>query len=134
MIVGFANPLAPLLPGRRVVLASCAAEPAALAPAAESPPPVHVDTSSSPTLHVSAALSRWSCGRALRSGWRLSRTTLSAPLAPPTPSLSVTLEDGLPMAGEEEEDGDVCLAERFAATGKTIYIVSKGERILFILN
>jgi hypothetical protein len=38
------------------------------------------------------------------------------------------------MAGEEEEDGDVCLAERFAATGKTIYIVSKGERILFILN
>jgi [pyruvate, phosphate dikinase]-phosphate phosphotransferase / [pyruvate, phosphate dikinase] kinase len=127
MIVGFANPLAapPLIPGRRVFLASCAAEPAALAPAAESPPPAHADTSSSPTPHVSAALSRWSRGRALRSGRRLNRTALSALVAPPTPSLPVTLEDGLPMAGEEE-DGDVCLAERVAATGKTIYMVSDG--------
>jgi [pyruvate, phosphate dikinase]-phosphate phosphotransferase / [pyruvate, phosphate dikinase] kinase len=134
-----APPLLPMLPGRRVAPASCAAEPAALAPATEGPP-AHADTgaaqrpeesapapssSPSPKLHVSAALSRWSRGRALRSGRRLSRSALSAAtVTKPPPSLPVTLEDGLPMAGED--DGDVCLAERVAATGKTIYMVSDG--------
>ena len=121
-----APPLLPPFSGRRVFPVSCAADPDALTPSAEGPL-ARADTgptqrpeetapaprsSSSPVLHVSAALSRWSRGRALRSERRLSRASLSAHVpTPPPPSLAVTLEDGLPMAGdEEEEDSDVCLA------------------------
>ncbi|GJN32538.1 hypothetical protein PR202_gb21052 [Eleusine coracana subsp. coracana] len=157
MIGGATNPFAapPLLPpspGRRVAAGpgplACVADPAALSPAAESPPAAHEDSTGSaqppeqaspalphlpsssptPTLRASSQLTRFSRARALRSGRRLTRTALSsAPVTttPPPPAPMPSLPDGLPMAGDDEDD-DVCIAETDAATGKSIYLVSDG--------
>ncbi|TKW35093.1 hypothetical protein SEVIR_2G348700v4 [Setaria viridis] len=158
MIGAGANPLAaPLLgppspAGRRLAPGpvSCALDPSpVLAPAAaeapgqsdRAPPPRAPDdaasSSSSPSraLKASSQLSRWSRGRALRSGRRLrlvDRAAVSSAPPPPVtkpppqpqqpPSL---LYDDTPAVAPEDDD-DVCEAERDAAAGKAIYLVSDG--------
>uniref|UniRef100_K3ZZT1 Pyruvate, phosphate dikinase regulatory protein, chloroplastic n=1 Tax=Setaria italica TaxID=4555 RepID=K3ZZT1_SETIT len=158
MIGAGANPLAaPLLgppspAGRRLAPGpvSCALDPSpVLAPAAaeapgqsdRAPPPRAPDdaasssSSSSRALKASSQLSRWSRGRALRSGRRLrlvDRAAVSSAPPPPVtkpppqpqqpPSL---LYDDTPAVAPEDDD-DVCEAERDAAAGKAIYLVSDG--------
>jgi [pyruvate, phosphate dikinase]-phosphate phosphotransferase / [pyruvate, phosphate dikinase] kinase len=92
-------------------------------------PPAHEDTGSaprspsSPTMRASSQLNRWSRARALRSGHRISP---SAPVAKPAPLAEEGRVPAAPAEGGEEEDGGVCPAERDAALGKAIYMVSDG--------
>nr|QFR35789.1 pyruvate, phosphate dikinase regulatory protein [Jansenella griffithiana] len=149
-MIGGAKPLAaplqarPSPAGRRLAPSSCAADPSppALTRAAESPgqpdgaPPPRPDepvaAASSPALRASSQLSRWSRARALRSGRRLGmgldRAALSSASAPPVtkPSPSRPEDAAVAVAVQDGVDDDVCEAERDAAAGKAIYMVSDG--------
>ncbi|XP_062190483.1 probable pyruvate, phosphate dikinase regulatory protein, chloroplastic isoform X2 [Phragmites australis] len=142
-MIGGTNPLPSLLlppsPGRRLapVPALCAPDPGAAprAPAAQSPVPEDPgpaqrpeETPRSQALRASSQLSRWSRARALRSGRRLGRAALSAPMTKSPPSLSEGSAAVVSAVAVEEDGGDddVCLAERDAAAGKAIYMVSDG--------
>ncbi|CAN6205586.1 unnamed protein product [Urochloa humidicola] len=151
MIGAGANPLAapllsaPLPAARRIGPASCAPA-AAEATAGQSdraPPPRAPDeapapssSSSSPAIRATSQLSRWSRSRTLRSGRRLDRTAVSSVAAvtksPPPPQQQQKeqppslLYDGAPAAATGDDDDDLCVAERDAAAGKAIYMVSDG--------
>ncbi|KAL6656672.1 hypothetical protein ACP70R_004452 [Stipagrostis hirtigluma subsp. patula] len=126
-------------PARRLAPgpASCAPNPAPapLATAAEEEPARRPEEAPprSPARSASSQLSRFSRARALRSGRRLGRAALSAsaPVAKPPPTfLSESQGEASAAAAaaavEDGEDDDVCEAERDAAAGKAIYIVSDG--------
>ncbi|KAL6840751.1 hypothetical protein ACP4OV_029615 [Aristida adscensionis] len=124
----------PPSPGRRLSPgpASCAPEPAVapLSPAAAQSTGQEDQAAPRASPHASSQLSRWSRGRALRSGRRLGRAALaSAPVVTrPPPSLSDAEREGgsAVAAGDAGEDEEVCAAERDAAEGKPIYLVSDG--------
>ncbi|XP_021308977.1 pyruvate, phosphate dikinase regulatory protein, chloroplastic isoform X1 [Sorghum bicolor] len=152
-MIGSAKPLAaPLQPpsptARCLAPSSCAPDSpppltrAVKSPAAQSqsqsqsdaapapPPPRPAEAAaSSHVLRASPQLSRWSRARALRSGRRpgsessdraklSSASVLPATKSPRPEDAAVAVEDG--------GDDDVCVAERDAAPGKAIYIVSDG--------
>nr|QFR35787.1 pyruvate, phosphate dikinase regulatory protein [Chandrasekharania keralensis] len=148
-MIGGAKPLAaplqarvrppPSPTGRRLAPSACAADPSpALTRAApesggqsDGAPPPHPNepaaSASSPALRASSQLSRWSRARALRSGRRLGldRAALSSASAPPV-TMPSPPEDGAVAVEDGEDDDDVCAAERDAAAGKAIYMVSDG--------
>jgi len=138
-MIGSAKPLAwaplqarpPSTAGRRLAPSFCAPD---TAPALQSqsddgaPPPRPDETATSPALLRSSQLSRWSRSRGLRSGRRvgLDRAALSSASAPPVTKPSRPEDAAVAVEDGEDDDDDVCEAERDDAAGKAIYIVSDG--------
>ncbi|CAN6211829.1 unnamed protein product [Urochloa humidicola] len=92
--------------------------------------PVSSSSSSSPALRASSQLSRWSRARALRSGRRLEvgldRVAVSSAPPPQDKQPPALLHDDTPAVAVDDGGGGVCVAERDAAAGKAIYMVSDG--------
>jgi hypothetical protein len=121
MIQGSAAPLLPPSPALAVATGGPPAhEDTGSAPRPEETTP---RSPSSPTMRASSQLNRWSRARALRSGHRISP---SVPVTNPPPLAEEGRIPAAPGEGGEEEDGGVCPAERDAALGKAIYMVSDG--------
>lgn len=94
----------------------------------DAPPPRSGEAASSLAPRASSHLDRWSRSRALRSGHRpaLNRAALSSASVSAPPVIKSPRTEDAAVAVEDGEDDDVCEAERDAAAGKAIYIVSDG--------